>query len=123
MNYTERLQWLQNLKVGDDVYTVHSYSNYFDHAVVTRLTNTQIIIFNDDSDVESKHSKKDGARIGNNGWHSYTLEPPTQDIKDSIETYTLKNQAQRLYNNLTMPKTKEELIRFINVLTQLKDGK
>jgi len=79
-------EWLENIKVGDEV-AAHSTGmagTRLDH--VERLTKTQIILQR-----LGKYRRSDGRAIGSGGFHSGWLSEPTQEIRDEIEHRKLSN--------------------------------
>jgi hypothetical protein len=115
-------EWLQNLKVGDEVYISQDYNEPPRHAIVLRTTEKQIIVkekANSGGEYESRFWKKNSKEVSSDSWHSHFLLEPSPKIREEVEVSRLKNQAQILRNKLSIPQTKPELIDFIEKLSSL----
>lgn len=120
------MDWIENLKVGDKVYKSHS--GYIGCGIVIRFTKTCVVCgfrkkYPSDDYIEELYYIKSGNGRGNDMWRSEYLVEPTQDILDQCELQRLKNLATKYRDaltNLKLPKTKEDIITFINAFERFK---
>lgn len=63
--------------------------------------------------------KKNGYKVGNDRFSSARVEPLTPARYEQIEIARLKRRAMTLRERLAIPKTKDELEKFIKALTPL----
>lgn len=93
----EKLEWIQNLKVGDEVVIVgygYTHANY-SMANVTRITKAQIIVSK--NGYEQKFWKKDGEEVGGELYRKPSISPLTEKIKADMENQRI---ATRFSNAL-----------------------
>jgi len=111
---SERSDWLNNLKVGDDVVCRGAYSEV-SIAQITRITKAQVFVRVNER-YEQAFWKKDGYQVGGNIWRKSTLGQPTQEIRDSIELMALRRKAFLMAKALIVPNTKDEVVKLIEAL-------
>lgn len=112
-------EWLENLKVGDEVYISQRFKEvpYLDK--VSRVTDKQIIINKLNGigkPYEIRFWKKDGFSLGRDSWTRDRLIMPSEKLRELIEIDKLKSVARNLKDKLTIPQTKQELIDFIRAI-------
>ena len=112
-------EWLQNLKIGDEVYISRNFTHP-EFAIISRTTNTQFMV--SIGKYERRFWKENGKELGGDTWNRRYLIKPSPEIREEIEVAALKNKAQILKNKLSIPRTKIELTDFIEKLSSLVKG-
>lgn len=118
----ENKEWLEQLKAGDMVYVSNS-SSVPDKYKISKITATQIIItlrVINGASYSLRFDKNSGRLRGGSAWRSRYLLKPCQELDDARIIYNLRNRAQQLIEDLDIPKTKEKLYAFLEVLENLK---
>jgi len=112
-------QWLQELKVEDEVYISAQFSGVPTKANVVRLTSKQIMVGRTNSfgkEFEIKFWKKNGYMVSGNIWTSRRLLKPSKEIINELAIDKLRRQAKAMINELVLPQTKAELESLISAL-------
>jgi len=104
-------QWLQELKVGDEVYIPKQYGRGYIRSFVQRITPSQIVVTGGD-----KYRKKDGCSVGTGIWNSSRIYQPTEKLENTYKLGELEAQAIKLRDKLTIPQTISELESLISAL-------
>ena len=119
-------EWLQKLKVGDEVYVSQKYSAAPIKETVSRITDTQIILSQKNfagNLVEQKFRKKDGRLLGGGVWDIQFLLQPTPELEEQVKIKRLTDTASKLKDSLGIPHTLIGLEKFIQLLTEAKEIK
>jgi hypothetical protein len=104
----ETSEWLESLKVGDQVALNGSYNDLLIR-VVSRLTKTQIIL-----DTGAKFRRDSGHLIGGDIWRRASITPVTKEIKLKIRTSNLKYKISRIdFKTLSNDKI-ETILKIVN---------
>jgi hypothetical protein len=113
-------EWLQKLKIGDEVYIPDRFDEG-DIKKVIRITPTQLII--EYPGYEKRFNKKTGKSVGTGLWDSTYLWQVTDKIRQGVKTGKLKRHAKLLLNNVRLPDKDTELQELINILSQYQKPK
>ena len=111
-------EWLQKLKIGDEVYVDGPYGSVGSVRKVTRITKTMIIIaFSGRYD--QRYKRNNGRGVGEWTYNQGTIRELTKELIDKIQLERLRQQAIFLKDKLAIPHTEADLIQFINALKLL----
>ena len=114
-------EWLQQLKIGDKVYSPGKYGEFGNIYTVNRLTNTQIVIKEINGigkEYEIRFRKFDGFNVGGNSWSRSLIVPVTDKVLERQRIHILSNRANMLKQTLELPKlTEEEYNEYITHLS------
>lgn len=94
----ERLKWLAEIKVGDEVAIDGSrYGNaYYRLARVERVTPTLIVVG------ETRYHKKNGNEVGGDKWHPVNLVKPDEKVRSWVKRQSLLAAAKKInFDKLT----------------------
>lgn len=111
-------EWLNNLKVGDEVFISGSGTLLYS-ATVSRITKSQIFIkskINFNPDYEAAFWKKDGYKVGRSDWSYERLIEPTEEIKKRVHINNLKARVNKMRDKLATPQDEETLVKLIEAL-------
>jgi hypothetical protein len=111
-------EWLQSLSAGDEAFLRARFGGVAYPVKVMRTTPTQIIIEVETglAAIEEKFRRNDGRSVSGDVWSRSYLEETTQELRDAFELAQLIAKAKRLKEGIVIPKTKPELIKFIEAL-------
>ena len=118
------LDWMNNLKAGDEVFTSRPFGGIPGIKKVSRITKTQIFVWINER-YEQGFRKKDGREVGGNLYTSTYLIMPTKENRESTELRQLKVKAKEMVGKVVIPKTKDEVTALINAILpfiQTKDS-
>jgi hypothetical protein len=87
-------EWLENLKVGDNVLYSGRYREYF-VGTVTRITKTQVIV--KINAYENKFRKKDGFVVGGDIWNTSLIREYDENI---LETQKKEERRKSLISEI-----------------------
>lgn len=100
-------EWQEGLKVGDPVY--YRTDRYpATTGVVKRVSATMITLDNG-----LKFRRSTGYKISKDPWHFTVLEQPSEKHIVENRIFELRQEARELLKKVSLPKTEEELVRFI----------
>jgi len=102
-------EWLQSLKVGDEVYLPAAYGRGGEIYAITRVTQSQICIGG------YKFWKKNGRSIGTDSWCSRSIRPVTIEMLEEIEA--LIRRIECAVNQANWPKNKGKLEEVIKAIS------
>ena len=110
--------WLQKLKPGDTVFISQPYCQPERPAVVSRITNTQVVtrrqVCSKDANYEERFRRLNGRSVGNHGRFEILKDTPERRMKWHIETLTQKAVSMR--GMMAIPDTEPELLAFIEAI-------
>lgn len=115
-------EFLENLKIGDEVAQSIDHGRDYQIYTVARLTKTQIVIHRHYSD---KFNRKNGHEVGRRAFsHSGGLQQVTPEIKDIISRNkvitTIRNKVEKVERILRQEnKNKLNLNRLIELVNSL----
>ena len=119
--FGEDSEWLKTLKADDEVFITARYGGALSHGIVSRVTKTMIMIGNKNGTgefYESKFNRETGSSVGSDTWSRVFLIKPTEKIVEQVLMAKLINKANRLYKDMVIPKEKEALKEFINIIVK-----
>jgi len=112
-------EWLCNLKPGDEVFITLRYGRHYDSALVSRITDSQIVIsfanLLSGYKYDRKFRKRDGAEIGLID-RNY-LRMPTPERREEREIALLQDRVNRLRGKLSTPNDRQTLEAMVAALT------
>lgn len=116
-------EWLQQLKVGDEVFVSrpNGYAPY--PGKVIRITKAQIVIFLNGHHFEDKFWKRNGNEVGGDIYGCRYLIMPSDDVRENVDLEKLKNKANELREKIISPRTKAELQEFIVIMQKYLPGR
>lgn len=109
-------QWLQELKVGDDVLESQPYGSTPILGKVSRITKATIFIRRNER-YEQGFRKIDGHQVGADRWHRQYLKQPTPERYARARINKLTNTVLTLKNRIVIPKDEEGLLKLITAIT------
>lgn len=91
--------WIQELKAGDVVYVSRDYGRLPEHATVTRITPTQVVVslggvIDPNGRYERKHRRSDGRSVGADGWHVQNLIQATPEVEAKHRLHNMNAEAR-----------------------------
>lgn len=113
-------EFLDNLKVGDEV-AYHAKYDFNDAILkVVRITNTMIVV-GDKNHIgeiyERKFRKTDGRLVGGDMWSMSWIGEPSQIFKDSIQLLKVKNKAADYIKRIKIPDNIDDCRKLIESIT------
>lgn len=114
MNTTE---WLENLKVGDEVYVTGRYGELGQIRKVVRLTKTQILLGE-----HARFRKNTGTEVGGGAWSTRSIIPVTDDIRASIYESQLRYRLTKQLEQVMKSAPASVLERIEAIVKEYENG-
>ena len=109
-------EWLQQLKVGDELF-FGSWGSTPYPCTVTKITKTQIVVAYNDGRCKERFNRVSGRSIGGGSWHRNRLIQDTPEMRNDVEREMLRRKAHGMIQDLKPPKDKDGLAAFIAAIT------
>jgi hypothetical protein len=112
-------EWINNLKVGDEIFVSQPHGAIPLVSTVSRITKAQIFVgFKNyvGEKYEKAFWKKDGYQVGAQIYWATRLIQPTKENKKTVYVGNLKREADALIKKIVIPDDEESLLKLINAI-------